>query len=258
MSAVFRCGQHHRKIPKGSYSFTDHYFNNEPDFSFGSLVILPLIPELDDRDAVNLLLEDILGLPQATLPPLWAEQLTVPGLNEVEAAIHERKQDIALATSEIENFQAQKRDLENYRKLVYATGVELEKMFAKALIELGAKVSPAKYSQEEYILEWEGQEYLVEVKGVTKSVSLDHIRQLMDYLLKFQKDTDKQCKGILFGNAWRSLGPSQRDSEQTPVFPSNVLRFAESHNIALVSSIDFFESLCAALAGNVPRKDIVD
>jgi hypothetical protein len=112
---------------------------------------------------------------------------------------------------------------------------------------LGAKVNPAKYAQEEYVLEIDGKEFLIEVKGVSKSITLTHLRQLTDYLLKYQEDMGKDCKGILFGNAWRLLPQDQRGTEETPEFPENVVKRAEQLNISLVSSRAFFAAVMNAL-----------
>jgi len=113
--------------------------------------------------------------------------------------------------------------------------------------KLGGTVLPSKYSQEEYVLEFEGKEFLIEVKGVAKSIALSHIRQLNDYLLKYQEDTGKECKGILFGNAWRNIPPDMRGLEDTQVFPDNVIKRAEQWGISLVSSTAFFGAFLQVL-----------
>jgi hypothetical protein len=47
-------------------------------------------------------------------------------------------------------------------------------------------VTPAKYGEEEYILEFDGQEHLIEVKGVSKSITLGHLRQLNERATQWQ------------------------------------------------------------------------
>jgi hypothetical protein len=120
----------------------------------------------------------------------------------------------------------------------------LEEIVKICFEELGAKVTPAKYGQEEYVLECGGVEYLIEVKGVSKSISLGHLRQLNDYILKYEEDMGKACKGILFGNSWRTFPPDERNTSENPEFPDNVISRAEQWNIALISSAEFFEAFC--------------
>ena len=91
-------------------------------------------------------------------------------------------------------------------------------------------------------MEYEGVEYLMEVKGIGKSVSLTHLRQLNDYVLKYQEDTGKACKGILFGNAWRTHPPEERNTSEKPEFPANVISRSQQWGVALVSSTRFFNA----------------
>jgi len=96
-------------------------------------------------------------------------------------------------------------------------------------------------------LEVDGTEYLIEVKGVSKSISLTNLRQLNDYLLKYEEDTKKSCKGILFGNAWRFEPPEKRGTNNMPEFPNNVIERATQWETALVSSTAFFSAFCIFL-----------
>jgi hypothetical protein len=122
---------------------------------------------------------------------------------------------------------------------------------------LGATVKPAKYAQEEYIIEVDNEEFLIEVKGVSKSISLTHLRQLNDYILKYQEETGKECKGILLGNAWRDMPPVMRDGEDTPMFPDNVVKRAEQWGISLVSSLTLFDAVLKVLGKEAEAKDIL-
>jgi len=97
----------------------------------------------------------------------------------------------------------------------------------------------------------------MEVKGVTKSISLTHLRQLNDYLLKYQEDTGKECKGILLGNAWRNAPPSMRNAEDTPEFPDNVVKRAEQWGISLVSSLILFDAVLKVLSDKGNAEDIL-
>ncbi len=97
----------------------------------------------------------------------------------------------------------------------------------------------------------------MEVKGVAKSISLSHLRQLNDYLLKYQEDTGKECKGILFGNAWRNTPPEMRGREDTLEFPDNVVRRAEQWGISLVSARAFFEAFVRTLEAPELSSDLL-
>jgi hypothetical protein len=220
----------------------------------GRLTLLPFIDELEERQAINLVLEDCLSLPQTTLPPQWAETVLMPLIPEIRAVIDEKNGAIAALNKEIEEQEQKLHRLEAFKKLLYATGVELEGVFAACLERCGGKVVPAAYSQEEFVLEYKTNLYLVECKGVGKSIALSHIRQLFDYMTKFEEAEGRKGKGILLGNAWRDMPLADREV----TFPDNVVARGQELSIALVCSVEFFHVFCRFLAGEISGEAILD
>ncbi len=222
----------------------------EQTHALGSIVLLPDLPERDSREAVNLVLEEV-GFPQTALPPEWVEDLVVPGMPEIDEQIGDKAREIDRLSTEIAQLNVQRGNLEHYRKLLYESGPTLEKIFSDCLAMMGGRVTPAKYSNEEFVLNFDGRRSLVECKGVSKSASLAHVRQLTDYVLVYEEDEGTSGKGVLFVNAWRNLRPVERGTTETPIFPTNVVERATQLGIALVSSVDFFEVLCRFLQGKI-------
>jgi len=224
------------------------------DLSTGESIFLTPLADLDEQQAVGLLLAD-LGLKEESPPPKWVEKLVVPGAVDLSKDV----EDLSRAIADIEAKKVQKLDdlkkREQWAKLVYATGAELEKIFGESLTLLGGKISEAKYATEEYVLTVPQGELLIEVKGNTKSVSLDNVRQVLDYTIHYLKDTKKEGKGVLFGNAWRLLLLDERDTKDKPYFPDDVRKTAEKHGIALISSKAYFEAFCDFLAGKKGRRN---
>ena len=236
-----------RKQRKSSgYNSYDHY-PDTPDIVTGEIVLLPLIEKLDHKEAVRLVLEDLIGISMDYEPPSWVDPIVVPHTKEIEDEIKEKENEIDEISGAIGKLENKLESLNSYRRLLYSSGFDLEEIVKICFEELGAKVTPARYGQEEYVLEFEGAEYLVEVKGVSKSISLGHLRQLNDYILKYEEDTGKACKGLLFGNSWRTTPPDERNTTEKPEFPGNVVSRAEQWNIGLISSTKFFEVFCTFL-----------
>ena len=181
----------------------------------------------------------------------------MPLVKDIDNAISDNQRQIQALEATIGELQRQRSDLEAFKKLLYASGQELEAIFAQCLEMLGGKVTSARYSQEEFVLEIDGNTCLVECKGITKSVSLTHVRQLTDYMLKYEEDEGRSGKGILLGNAWRELAPGDRGLSGTPIFPENVVKRATALEMALVSSIAFFDAFCRFLNGQVQGDSIL-
>lgn len=239
---------HIRRERTKSHAYSSYKeYPTEPDIVTGNIILLPRIPSLERKEAVCLVLEELTGVIQGSLPPQWVEAVNVPGVMELDNEISARLDTITEVRKQIRDLEEKKGSLDRFKKLTYSSGRELEEIVAASFERLGAKVFPAKYSEEEFVMAFDGLEYLIEVKGVTKSIALGHLRQLNDYLLKYEEDTKKQCKGILFGNAWRDYPPWERGTKIKPEFPDNVIRRSEQWRIALVSSVRFFSVLSAFL-----------
>ena len=232
-------------------------YPEKPDVKTGKVVLLPLIGNMSAEEALAAILYEEVGYSSKSPEPDWVQVIKMPFVPDLVRQIYEGEVAIARLSKEIGETRAKIDEINLFRLLLYGTGTELENVVKASLERLGGKVSPAKYSQEEYILEVNGEEFLMEVKGIAKSISLGHLRQLNDYLLKYQEDTGKECKGILFGNAWRNIPPDDRGTEDTPIFPDNVIKRAEKWEISLVSSVTFFHAFVRALEDASLSKQIL-
>jgi hypothetical protein len=153
----------------------------------GSMIVLPFIAELDQKEAMNLIPEDLIGRPQQSLQPDWV--------------------------SEIAENEQKRGEIEKWKKLVSATGRELEQIFEEAVVMLGAKTKPAG-TEEEFIFEHMGNAGVVECKGVGKNISLEHLRQADSHVLIFTEAENRDGKGSCSGTRGEI---SRRASEGRPI-----------------------------------------
>ena len=236
---------------------TSSEYPKVPDDMTGTIVLLPLIDRISPEEALAEILQEEVGFSLASPEPDWALKIEMPLVPELVRQLETAQAIIVHEGKTVEQLKAQISAICSFRRLLYGTGSELETIVKRSLEQLGATVSPSKYSQEEYILEFDGQEFIMEVKGVAKSISLGHLRQLIDYLLKYQENTGKDYKGILFGNAWRNTPPEMRGTEDTPEFPDNVVKRAEQLGISLVSAKAFFDAFVRALKAPEVSNDLL-
>lgn len=208
----------------------------------GSVTVLPHFPNDEPRAIVSTTLVDLLGKPQLEGAPQWLSSVQMEAVAPIDERLAAIRREIATLDNQIEQQLAEKARLERFKRLLYVSSFELEDLVAECLGMLGATIKPARYSQEEFVMELGGSVFLAECKGVSKSISLQHLRQVQDYVLKYEEDEGTAGKGILFGNAWRDLPPSERNTKDKPIFPGNVIERAQQFGVSLVSSVDLFHA----------------
>jgi hypothetical protein len=233
----------HSEAPKTDYpqKTTDE---EKPRLVSGFFTVLPLLTECDDGEAVNIILEDVTAKPHESLPPNWVKNIEMPGMSKLNKEIQANKNKIKYMEKVIRNLESSKTELEQYRKIIYTTGSELYHVFDLCVTKLGATVKKSKYADEERILEYGDAKFLIYIKARENAISLSDLRVLSDHLLLYEEDTKSRIKGVLFGNAWRTMQLSKRDSQDMPYFSESVLERGKQFDVALVASCDFFDAFC--------------
>jgi len=215
-----------------------------PRLVSGFFTVLPLLSDLEDREAINIILQDLTGAPQESEPPSWAKTIEMPGIAKLDKEIQVNKNKIKYMKKVIRNLENSKTELEQYKKILYTSGSEFERTFDLCATKLGATVQKSKYANEERIIEYGENRILVYIKARENAISLTDLRILNDHLLLYEEDRKTRIKGVLLGNAWKNLPVSKRDSKDMPYFPESVLERAKQFEIALVASGDFFDVFC--------------
>jgi hypothetical protein len=216
----------------------------KPRLVSGFFTVLPLLSDLEDREAITVLLQDLTGAPQESEPPSWARNIAMPGIAKLDKEIQVNKNKIKYMKRVIRNLENSKTELEQYKKILYTSGSELERTFDLFATKLGAALQKSKYAAEERIIEYGENELLIYIKARENAISLTDLRILTDHLLLYEEDRKTRIKGVLLGNAWKNLTVSKRDSQEMPYFPESVIERAKQFEIALVASGDFFDVFC--------------
>ena len=229
----------------------------------GDFILLPLPTEIDDREAINYVLEKCLRVFQKAPPPDWAIKFSVPRLDKIESKLQKIENKINALNKERSEYEKQKTELESYRELLYETGIPLQEIVRKVFTKLGYPPKPPKFG-EEYIIEFNNTIGIIECKGVTKSISRRDFRQLLDYVKDYETEPDLsniKVKGILIANAWRNLKPEDRETKDRTIFPAGgggVIEIAKKHHMALLNTIDLFNIFCKFLDGTIEAKKILE
>lgn len=155
-------------------------------------------------------------------------------LLKIETRIEELNQDKERLQSEIANEISLKR-------LLYENGRPLEAAIMSALEILGFEASHYRDSDSEFdvVFECEEGRLLGEAEGRdSKQISIDKLRQLeMNIHEDLARDeVSEPAKAVLFGNAYRTLAPDERE----PFFTDKCVSAAKRSQTALVRTTDLF------------------
>lgn len=120
-----------------------------------------------------------------------------------QAAIEQHQQAVA-------QLDAQMSELLELTGLLHADGKFLESVVRRVLNMLGGTVVPAKYAEEEYVLEFENQQYVVEVKGSTSSANKSMVGQTIEHRMAAETKSNADVGALLVVNAWRTTQPKER------------------------------------------------
>jgi hypothetical protein len=249
LSAAFHEWAHDVDEPEGGW-------HSAPKKHGGTLALLPAPDEYHTESSIELLLKRGKKF-EETPPPTWVSSIEIPGEASLKNEIGTQKRQLEAIQSKISEFEGSLRELEKFKGLLYGTGVTLQELVRETLGKLGAGIEPSVVT-DEFIINVGGRRALVEVKGNTKSISKKDLAQLITDLGEHLKATDEEVHGILVGNAWRLLPLEERGTDDKPVFPKNVIKIAENHNIGLISTAELFKAYCKVLGNAQHREDVID
>lgn len=222
----------------------------------GRLVLLPVIDAFHTEPHIEVLLRRIKGF-EETPPPKWVSSIEIPGEVPLKNEIAVEKQSLEAVESKVKGLEDSLTELEKYKGLLYETGLTLQELVKSTLEKLGAEIKPSIVT-DEFIIGIGGKEALIEVKGLTRSISKDDIGQLIVDKGEHLKATGEDIKGILIGNAWRLLPLEQRDTRDTLIFPVDIAKIARNQDIGLISTTELFNAFCKTLEEPQYKKKVLN
>jgi len=229
---------------------------HKPVKTGGNLVLLPVADKYHTESLIEILLQRGRQFEETPVPSS-VNDIKIPGEADLEREIAVQKQKLEAQQSKIEEREASLTKLQKHKRLLRCTGPELQEICKSTLEEIGAKTKPSAVT-DEFMIEVDGKEALVEVKGNTKSITKDDLAQLIADLGQQIKVTNKPTiiRGILIGNAWRLLRLSDRATKD--VFTRHVVQYAEAQNIGLLSTTELFKAYCKVLVQPECNSEILD
>lgn len=234
----------------------DTTWSETPEKMGGDLILLPVADVYHTEHLIEILLRKD-KIFEETPEPKWVDRIQLPGEASLKKQIAKEKQKLEVVEAEIKKLEDSLKEVEKHKRLLYATGQELQDICKTTLEEIGAKTKSSDVT-DEFMIEVEDREALVEVKGNTGSITKDDLSQLIADLAQQIKVTDTPIiiKGILIGNAWRQEPLNERATKD--VFTRHVVQYAEAQNIGLLSTVELFKAYCKILEQPECSSEILD
>ncbi len=218
---------------------------HDPTRTIGPLFVVPNPADGDTKAAIELILEEVLGVVVALPAPDWAESVQLTGLVKIDDCIDLLNQQARQVEADIASLRVEREKLTRWLGLIYETGQPLQDLCEEAYMMLGATTRPSEVS-DEFVVIHDGAEMLIEVKGVGKSASKAHVGQLLVDSTKHDPEFDRI--GLVV-NAWRDLPLEERDTSSKSWFPQNVVEQAMPAGMLLVRTDTLLEATIRVVNG---------
>lgn len=139
LAGYFHVEVRREKQQSNEYGSSWSEYPKDPDTTTGTVVLLPLIGKVSPEEALANILQEEIGLSLESPEPDWAKNIEMPGVPELVIQIEEANLRINRETQIVQQLEAQVSNIRSFRRLLYATGGELEAIVKMALEELGGK-----------------------------------------------------------------------------------------------------------------------
>jgi len=222
----------------------------------GKLVLLPVANQYDTNACVSYLIQRHKQYEQ-TPPPVWINQIEIPGETSLKEDVENKKHQLEIIESEVKESERSLGEFTKHKDILYETGIPLQELVKSTLDKMGINVKLSIVT-DEFIIEINSQEALVEVKGNVKSITKDDVAQLVTDLMEHLKKTGQEIRGLMIGNGWRLHPPEQRGVGNRPIFSRDAVKVAENHNIGLLSTTELFRAYCQVLEDPESRERILE
>ena len=223
----------------------------------GELILLSPPTEIDSGEVINLLLNEFWGIQQKTLPPEGIDKIVVPGEDVLKQEIQNKVDNIEELKSEIGELEIRKKEVVQFKQLLYETGPPLENICKITLRKLGCDVDD---SVEDFILTKGDKEAIVEVKGREGVIERKDGAQLSQNRRNYAISKGKALtsfKAILLGNPRRLLLPLEERIKKES-FAQHLIGDAKVEDMALVTTVQLFKAYREFLEGKISSEEIIE
>ncbi|QEC41558.1 hypothetical protein [Pseudobacter ginsenosidimutans] len=236
------------------------YTNKILAFYTDEAVFLPQIVSKDDRlekDFLSELFECIIKVrfdSKNFKLPEWTETYFFPGEYEAKNKIEQLNSQIEILQNELAKSEVDIQAIREKKKLITASGNELEKKVEEIFKELGFEILQAERNRDDLIVRYGTDIAVVEIKGLTNSAGEKNAAQLEKWRATYLENKGVDPKGILLVNTYRDVPLIERNQ---PDFPDQMLRYAIGREHCLITTTQLLALYFETLRNPASKEQIV-
>jgi hypothetical protein len=215
-------------------------------YSNGLIVHLPSLKfKKDDKKFLGVIRqcsERFLLQRNQTPPPSWTNLFTLNSEKDFEQKLEILNEKIDDLENERRKVEKDKREITQYKGLLFEQGLELEDLVLKSFKLFGFKAENRKQDDLEHDVVFESEEGrgLAEIEG--KDNDAIHISKLDQLNRAVDEDfelTEKYPQGLLIGNHYRLTSPEKRNE----AFTEKVRIVAKKKSFGLLTTIEIYNAV---------------
>jgi len=203
------------------------------------------LPKIDNiKDGINAILKSICN--QNELPPDWISKIVIGSEKEIFKKINSIEKDIASQKEEIAILAEEKNNLDEYKKLIFSSGKNLEEIVEKSFAFLGVNIIfPAEKNKEDRLFVKSDASIPIEIRGKNSGLNEKDLNQLTSRFVDKPISEIFKTRGLFVLNHFREIEPSKRENP----FNHNIVEKAKAWQVCLISTNTIFELVKNKISG---------
>jgi hypothetical protein len=221
----------------------------------GNIFILHTLNDELDKE-IPKILKNVCEYSLEKEEPQWSKHIGFEKLNKINENIEKLKQSEIDIQISIRNEQRAYEKLNEYKKLLWATGHSLEDIIHLIFNQdLHFQISKPQQGEDDGIFEFNSTTYMVEIKsGETRSAKFDELSKLIARIHKLKENIPEQkVKGIFIMNHFANFPLSERRAP----FSSQIKDHAKIEEIILLTSAEIYDIIIDYLHEKISRENAI-
>jgi hypothetical protein len=227
----------------------------------GDIVFLPPPTSITYSEAVDVLVNTLVGVDIREEEPEWSKKINLPQVSALIQQAASENKIIEEAKQKIEQLNKMRNEIEEHKKLLWTYDKPLENAVRGAfvLLDFGEIRQGRSKELEDWIIDFQTTKKFVhgvlEVKGSVKKTSLADMNQCDKWVKEYFISEKKIVKGIFIPNQFRRT--ENEDPKLRLKFEPNEIEFAKRFQLCVLPTVELFKAVVHVLNGNkLPRDEI--